>query len=56
MPRYLPVDSGRRPAYLCNPNHNTDLLELKPDVLVDAIDQPKNKCLLIDQSRKATLV
>ena len=31
------------------------LLELKPDVLVDAIDQPKNKCLLIDQSRKADI-
>ena len=31
------------------------LLELKPDVLVDAIDQPKNKCLLIDESRKANI-
>ena len=31
------------------------MLELKPDVLVDAIDQPKNKCLLIDESRKANI-
>ena len=31
------------------------LLQLRPDIVVDAIDQPKNKCLLIDESRKAAI-
>ena len=32
-----------------------ELLAKNPDVVVDAIDQPKNKCILIDESRKRGL-
>jgi len=31
------------------------LLKHRPDVVIDAIDQPKNKCLLIQESRRAEL-